>query len=58
MSDDMVAQEYYCSFDAALPGAYYGKLLQNAETEGRIGRVPWVPDALTHTACRSGAGTA
>jgi hypothetical protein len=57
MADDMVAQEYYCSFDAALPGAYYGKLLQNADTERRIGRVPWTPDAVVHTACRSGART-
>ncbi len=56
MSEDMVAQEYYCSFDAALPGAYYGKLLQSAEAEGRIGRVPWAPDAITHTAWDLGIG--
>jgi hypothetical protein len=56
MSDDMVAQEYYCSFDAALPGAYYGKLLQNAEADGRIGRVPWAPDAVVHTAWDLGIG--
>jgi phage terminase large subunit len=56
MSEDMVAQEYYCSFDAALPGAYYGKLLQNAETEGRIGRIPWAPDASVHTAWDLGIG--
>ena len=56
MSEDMVAQEYYCSFDAALPGAYYGKLLQTAETEGRVGRVPWVPDAIVHTAWDLGIG--
>ncbi|MGH6892719.1 MAG: hypothetical protein ACREEP_10705, partial [Dongiaceae bacterium] len=56
MSDDMVAQEYYCSFDAALPGAYYGKLLQTAETEQRIGRVPWTPDSVAHTAWDLGIG--
>ncbi|HWA49685.1 MAG TPA: hypothetical protein VG742_15540 [Dongiaceae bacterium] len=56
MSDDMVQQEYYCSFDAALPGAYYGKLLREAETAGRIGRVPWSPDLLTHTAWDLGIG--
>ncbi len=56
MSEDMVAQEYYCSFDAALPGAYYGKLLQNADTERRIGRVPWAPDAVVHTAWDLGIG--
>jgi hypothetical protein len=56
MPENMVAQEYYCSFDAALPGAYYGKLLQNAETEGRIGRVPWAPDVVVHTAWDLGIG--
>jgi phage terminase large subunit len=56
MSEDMVAQEYYCSFDAALPGAYYGKLLRAADTEQRIGRVPWAPDAVVHTAWDLGIG--
>lgn len=56
MAEDMVAQEYYCSFDAALPGAYYGNLLRTAETEGRIGRVPWAPDAAVHTAWDLGIG--
>lgn len=56
MPENMVAQEYYCSFDAALPGAYYGKLLQDAEAEKRIGRVPWAPDAVVHTAWDLGIG--
>jgi hypothetical protein len=56
MSEDMIRQEYYCSFDAALPGAYYGKLLQQADSEGRIGRVPWAPELLTHTAWDLGIG--
>lgn len=36
-------QEYFCSFDAALPGAYYGKEMLKAEREGRISRVPYKP---------------
>jgi len=56
MSEDMIRQEYFCSFDAALPGAYYGKLLQQADDAGRIGRVPWAPDLLTHTAWDLGIG--
>lgn len=36
-------QEYFCSFDAALPGAYYGKEMVKAEKEGRITRVPYKP---------------
>lgn len=56
MSEDMIRQEYFCSFDAALPGAYYGRLLRQAETERRIGPVPWSPDLLTHTAWDLGIG--
>ncbi len=36
-------QEYFCSFDAALPGAYYGKEMNQAEQEGRITSVPYKP---------------
>lgn len=34
-------QEYECSFDAALPGAYYGKEINAAEAQGRISGVPY-----------------
>lgn len=40
MSEDMIQQEYYCSFDAANPGAYYGKEMAKAWKDGRIGNVP------------------
>lgn len=36
-------QEYECSFDAALPGAYYGREMNAAENEGRISGVPYDP---------------
>lgn len=36
-------QEYECSFDAALPGAYYGIEMNKADNEGRISGVPFVP---------------
>lgn len=36
-------QEYFCSFDAALPGAYYGQEMNDAEGEGRITGVPHDP---------------
>jgi hypothetical protein len=38
----IVAQEYFCDFDAAMPGAYYGEHMTNAMREGRIGEFPWV----------------
>lgn len=33
-------QEYYCSWSAGVMGAYYGSLMEEAENEGRICRVP------------------
>lgn len=41
--DARFRQEYYCSFDAALPGAYYGKEINDAESEERITGVPYDP---------------
>lgn len=49
MSDDEYAQEYECSFEAAVRGAYYAKELIEAEEE-RITTVPHDPRLLTHTA--------
>lgn len=43
MSDDQFAQEYECSFDAAVIGAYYGRLLDEAQAGGRIRSVPYDP---------------
>jgi len=36
MDEDEYAQEYECSFDAAIRGSIYGKELRMAEEEGRI----------------------
>lgn len=48
MSDDEYAQEYECSFEAAVRGAYYGREL--AEAEDRISSVPYDPRLEVHTA--------
>ncbi len=49
MSDEMIDQEYHCSFEAPQSGAYYGKLLSEAERAGRITRVPWDPSEPVET---------
>jgi phage terminase large subunit len=52
MSADEYAQEYECSFDAAVRGEYYGKEMNDAD-EGdnpRIGSVPYDPRLRVHTA--------
>ncbi len=50
LSDEQYAQEFECSFDAAVTGAYYGKLMLRAQEEKRIAGVPYDPAALTWTA--------
>lgn len=37
------------AFEASVEGAYYGELLEQAETEGRIGHFPAYPDVPVHT---------
>lgn len=49
MTDDMIQQEFYCSFEAANPGAYYGKQMQQAWKDGRVGRVPVEPGVPCET---------
>jgi hypothetical protein len=41
MTEEEFAQELQCSFEAPNSGSYYGKLMNIAETEGRIGNVPY-----------------
>jgi hypothetical protein len=48
MSDDEYAQEYECSFEAAVRGAYYGKEMNDAGE--RITSVPYDPRLPVHTA--------
>lgn len=43
MSEDEYMQEYECSFEAALKGAYYSKIISDLESKGRITRVPYDP---------------
>ena len=40
LGESVFDQEYMCSADAAVLGAYYGKQLAKARKEGRIARVP------------------
>lgn len=43
MDEDMIRQEYYCSFEAAMRGAYYGDIFETLEKTGRICTVPYNP---------------
>ena len=50
LSEDQYLQEYECSFEAAIQGAFYGKEMRQAEDEGRITAVPCDPHLPVYTA--------
>jgi phage terminase large subunit len=50
LSEEQYAQEFECSFEAAIVGAYYGRLMTQAEADNRITGVPYEPTALVWTA--------
>jgi hypothetical protein len=49
MSEEEYEQEYECSFNAGLVGAYWAKELAKAESEGRIGKFPYDPMTAVDT---------
>jgi hypothetical protein len=56
MTPEAYAQEFECSFDAAILGAYFAKEIEEAERTGRIGQVPYDPALPVHTAWDLGIG--
>ena len=49
MVDELIRQEFYCSFDAPLVGSYYGPQMSEAQDEGRICGVPHDPAVEVET---------
>jgi phage terminase large subunit len=49
MSEDMISQEYFCSFQGSLLGAYYLKEINEIEKEGHIEDIPWDPKRPVNT---------
>jgi hypothetical protein len=41
MSEDLIQQEYYTSFEVGIEGSYYSKYLNNMRLKGQITNVPW-----------------
>jgi|TARA_Y100000296_G_scaffold75841_1_gene95922 hypothetical protein len=56
MPDELIQQEFYCSFDAPLVGSYYGSLMEKALAEERITKVPYEPRLEVHTSWDLGIG--
>jgi hypothetical protein len=44
LAEDQYLQEYECSFEAAILGAFYGKEMREADQQGRICQVPHDPN--------------
>jgi hypothetical protein len=56
MTPEQYAQEFECSFDAAILGAYYGSHVAEAERAGRITQIDVDPALPIHTAWDLGIG--
>jgi len=56
MSEEMIQQEFYCSFEGVQSGSVFGKQVQQAEKEGRICGVPWQPEFPVDTWWDIGTG--
>jgi hypothetical protein len=56
MGNDRYEQEYECSFEAAIQGAYYADEMRQVIEEKRICRVPYEPTIQVHTAWDLGIG--
>ena len=50
MSEDMIQQEYYTSFEMGVEGAYYTKYIDRMRLDARICDVPWDTGLKVHTA--------
>lgn len=50
MSEEKIQQEYFCSFDAQIPGAIYSTQMAAARDDGRIASIPVDPMLELHTA--------
>jgi len=44
MDEDMIQQEYYCSFEGGMAGQIYGRLMSDARKDGRVDVVPHDPN--------------
>lgn len=58
MSEDEYLQEYECSWEASIKGAYYAKEIQKAREDGRIMPVPYEGMLPVHTWWDLGVGDA
>ena len=56
MGEDRFEQEFECSFEAAIQGAYYAKEMKKASANGRVSGVPYDPSIGVVTSWDLGIG--
>lgn len=56
MSEEIIQQEYYCSFDRGIDGSYYGRLMSSLRLKNQIKSVPTDSYLQVHTAWDLGFG--
>jgi hypothetical protein len=49
VSEEVIQQEYYCSFERGVEGSYYGKIMAQARLNGHIGRIGYEPSSVVNT---------
>lgn len=58
MPEELIQQEFYCSFEGYQEGSYFVKQLRQARQDKRIGQVPWIADLPVYTFWDIGIGDA
>lgn len=56
MSEEMIQQEYFCSFDVGQAGSYYGRLMAKLWEDGHMSRCPYEQNAQVYTFWDLGIG--
>jgi hypothetical protein len=56
MSEELVQQEFYCSFDAGVEGSYYGRSISQLWDWGQVGSVPYEVSEPVYTSWDLGIG--
>lgn len=58
MPEEIIQQEFYCSFEGANVGSYWGSIIAQLRKAGRIGHVPYNPSVPVVTSWDLGYGDA
>lgn len=55
-NEEIIQQEYWCSYDRGIDGSWFGRAVEKARREGRIGRIAYEPRTPVNTYWDIGVG--